>query len=122
MVPAFRLGLGWLLVNQVAGYIMVLETRGRQSGQRRYAPVNYALLGGHIYCLAGWGRGTHWFANLRDDPYVIAHLPGSRVIGGAVEVTDPAEARQARVAVARNAGFALLFDGLNPRGMKPEDS
>ena len=42
MVPLFRLGLGRWIVNPFTGYIMVLITIGRRSGQRRYAPKWWA--------------------------------------------------------------------------------
>ena len=114
VVPAFRLGLGPLLANPVVGYIVVLETTGRKSGATRHAPVNYAVIDGSIYCLAGWGKGTHWFANLMADPRVRLRLPGGAALGHAEEVTDREEARRAIVRVARNAGVGLFFDGLNP--------
>jgi deazaflavin-dependent oxidoreductase (nitroreductase family) len=113
-LPAFRLGLAHLLVNPAVGYILVLKTTGRRSGQARYAPVNYAIMEGSVYCVAGWGRRTHWFANLLVDPRVELRLPGGTLIGRAEEVTDPAEARRAIVRIARNAGLGLIFDRLNP--------
>ena len=114
MVPAFRLGLGPMIGSPFGGYIMVLKTTGRKSGQTRYAPLDYAILDGNIYCIAGWGKTAHWFANLKADPHVELLMPGGAVAGIAEEVTDPKEARRARVRVARNSGFALLFEGLNP--------
>ena len=121
MLPAFRLDLAPWMVNPVTGYFMVLRTTGRRSGQVREAPVNYAILDGCIYCLAGWGRQTHWFANLLADPQVTVRLPSGMVLGEAEEVTDVAEAQRAIVRVARNAGFALLFDGLNPLTASDQD-
>ena len=56
MVPMFRLGLGPLMGNPFSGYIMVIKTSGRKSGLTRYAPVNYAILNGSVYCLSGWGH------------------------------------------------------------------
>jgi deazaflavin-dependent oxidoreductase (nitroreductase family) len=114
MLPLARIGVGSLLANPLVGYVAELRTTGRRSGLVRSAPVNYAISDGAIYCLAGWGRSTHWFVNLRANPHVELHLPGSTIIGHAEEVTDPAEARRAIVRVARNAGIGLFFDGLNP--------
>lgn len=114
MVPAFRLGLGSLIVNPVAGYIMVLKTTGKKSGKVRYAPVNYAIIDGSVYCVPGWGRGSHWFSNLKANPNVELQMPGGAMIGLAEEVTNAEEARRAVVEVARNAGFATFFNGLNP--------
>lgn len=114
MVPAFRLGLAPLLVNPLTGYIMVLTTTGRRSGKQRDAPINYAMIDGCVYCMAGWGRKTHWFVNLKANPTVEVRLPGATMVGLAEEVIDPEEARQALLQVCRNAGFAPVFDGLNP--------
>lgn len=114
MVPAFRLGLGPIMGSPFGGYIMVLKTTGKKSGQIRYAPLNYALLDGSIYCIAGWGKTAHWLVNLKADPHVELLMPGGAVAGIAEEVTDLGEAQRARVRVARNSGFALMFGGLNP--------
>jgi deazaflavin-dependent oxidoreductase (nitroreductase family) len=114
MLPLIGLGGGPLLANPLVGYVVELRTTGRRSGQVRSAPVNYAIIDGHLYCLAGWGRSTHWFANLRANPRVELRLPGSTIIGLAEEVTDPAEAHRAIVQVTRNAGIGLLFEGINP--------
>ena len=48
------------------------------------------------------------------DPRVSVALPGRVVEGTAEPVLDPAEAERAALAVARNCGFALLFEGVNP--------
>lgn len=114
MVPAFRLGLGGFVVSPYSGYILVLKTTGHLSGQIRYAPVNYAIRDGNIYCAAGWGSKTHWFANLKADPHIELLMPGRSLSGIAEEVTCPEEADRARIAIVRNAGFAALFGGLNP--------
>ena len=66
MVPAFRLGLGFLVGTPFGGYIMVLRTVGRKTGKIRSTPVNYAILDGHIYCLSGFGAGAHWVRNLQN--------------------------------------------------------
>jgi len=56
MIPVFKLGLGPFMGNPISGYIMVLKTIGHKSGLTRYAPVNYAILDGNIYCLSGFGK------------------------------------------------------------------
>lgn len=120
MVPAFRLGLGWAMGSPHGGYIMLLKTTGKKSGKARYAPVNYAILGGNVYCIAGWGRTSHWFANMEADPHVELLMPGGAVAGIAEEVTDLWEARRAMLGVLKNAGFAAMFAGLNPRNITYE--
>lgn len=114
MLPVLRLDLAPLLANPLTGYLAILTTTGRRSGLPRATPVNYAILDGRVYCVAGWGRTTHWFANLLQNPRVELRMPGMTLSGLAEEVTDRQEARRAIVAVARNAGIGLAFDGLNP--------
>jgi deazaflavin-dependent oxidoreductase (nitroreductase family) len=114
MVPAFRLGLGPIVGNPFTGYIMVLKTIGQKTGKVRYAPVNYAVLNGHVYCLSGFGQASHWYRNLRAQPRVEVILPGGTIMGMAEEVTDPDEALRAARRVLRNAGFAGFFEGFNP--------
>jgi len=114
MVPAFRLGLGPFIGNPFTGYIMVLKTIGRKTGQARYTPVNYALLDGHIYCVRGLGKGSHWYRNLWAHPEIEVILPGSLVTGLAAEVTDPTESLAALRQIFKNAGLASFFLGFNP--------
>jgi len=117
MVPAFRLGLGPVIGNPISGYIMVIETLGRKTGERRFTPVNYALIDGRVYCLAGFGSKAHWLLNLQAQPNAALILPGRRVYAHAMEVSDS----QLRVRAARqvliNGGFAGFFFGFNPRSV-----
>jgi hypothetical protein len=55
---------------------VVLKTTGKKRGQACYAPLNYAILDGSIYCIAGWGTTAHWLVNLKADPHVELLLPG----------------------------------------------
>jgi deazaflavin-dependent oxidoreductase (nitroreductase family) len=114
MVPLFRLGLGLFVGNPVTGYIMVLKTIGRTSGKVRFVPVNYAILDGHVYCMAGLGRKAHWYRNLLADPAVELILPSGAVSGTAEDVTDSELASAAVSQVVRNSGIAGFMLGLNP--------
>lgn len=82
MVALWRLGLGWQMANPISGYIMVLTTTGRRSGERRIVPLNFANDGNAIYCLAGFGRTTHWLLNLQADPQCEVWLPDGRRLHG----------------------------------------
>jgi deazaflavin-dependent oxidoreductase (nitroreductase family) len=114
MVPIFRLGLGSLMVNPVSGYIMVLKTIGRKTGKPRYVPVNYAIDGGCIYCLSGWGKNAHWYANLHAHPEVEAILPGGTVYGETQEIADPIERLRLARKVMISSGFIAYLEGVNP--------
>ncbi|NTU83738.1 MAG: nitroreductase family deazaflavin-dependent oxidoreductase [Chloroflexales bacterium] len=110
MVPLLRSGLGRLIGSPVTGYFLLLRTTGRKSGQPRDTPLNYAIDEGTVVCLAGFGEQAHWLKNIRSDPRVQVRLPDRVLDGTAQVVSDPAEARRLAVAVARNCGFALVFE------------
>lgn len=114
MVPLFRLGLGLFVGNPVTGYIMVLRTIGRTSGKTRSVPVNYAIMDGHVYCMAGLGRESHWYLNLLAHPAVELILPTGAVSGIAEDVTDSDLANAALRQVVKNSGVAGFMLGVNP--------
>jgi hypothetical protein len=115
MVPVMRMGLGWLLVNPVSGYIMVIKNIGRKSGKLYYTPTNYAILNGCVYCSAGFGRRSHWYLNMTTNPHVELLLPGRAIWGEVEEVTDDEEALTAIKQIFKNAGLAGFLEGYNPR-------
>lgn len=87
-VPAIRAGLGPLFATPLTGSILVLRTTGRRSGRIRDAPLGYAIRDGAVWCVAGFGRSTHWFRNIEADPRVEVILPTAAFSGTAEEVTD----------------------------------
>lgn len=115
MVPALRAGLGPFLGNPLTGYVMVMKTVGRRTGKVRHVPINYAILNGQIYGVAGRGQIAHWYRNLKADPNVEVMLPSGPIAGVAEDVTDPDESFRALRQVLKNAGFAGFFLGVNPR-------
>jgi deazaflavin-dependent oxidoreductase (nitroreductase family) len=120
MVPLLRMGFGRFFGSPPTGYFLLLQTMGRKSRQPRVAPLNYAIDRGCVICLAGFGEQTHWLANIRADPHVQVRLPDRVVKGIATEVKDPIEARRLAVQVARNCGFALVFE--HPRCLLMSDA
>ena len=118
MILMWRLGLGSTMAGPRRGYVMVLVTIGRKTGRRRPVPLNYAEDPGAVYCLAGFGRNTHWLMNLLASPHCEVWLPdGRRLLGTAEIVTAESE----RIALVRRllirAGFAAqLFEpAIDPR-------
>lgn len=101
--PAIRAGLGPLFSNPLTGSMMVLRTTGRQSGRVRDAPLGYAIQDGAVWCIAGFGRSSHWFRNIEADPRVEVILPTATFSGIAEEVTEPE---------AWLAGFRLVVRSL----------
>ncbi len=114
MVPVFRLGLGFFFGNPLSGYIMLLKPVGRKTGKLRYAPVNYAIHNGSVYCLSGGRQSSDWYRNLIANPQVEVILPGGAILGQVTEVTDPQERLLVTRRVLQNAGFAGFFEGYNP--------
>lgn len=115
MVPMIRLGFLPFMGTPLTGWIMMLTTTGRVSGKRRFAPVNYALMDGSVYCLAGFGHASHWYRNLQADPHVEVLLPGGPLAGRAETVTDPGESLRTLRQILKNSGFATFaFGGVNP--------
>lgn len=118
MLLMWRLGLGGLMAGPRRGYVMVLVTTGRKTGLRRPVPLNFAEEPGSVFCLAGFGKTTHWLINLLEDPRCEVWLPDGRRLGGTAEIiTDETQ----RIAVVRRvlirAGFATAVaePGLDPR-------
>ncbi len=117
MLALWRLGLGWQMANPMSGYIMVLATTGRRSGERRLVPLNFAEDDGSIYCLAGFGRTTHWLLNLETDPECEVWLPdGRRLRGHGVLVGTEARRIELVREVLIRSGFAakLAEPGIDP--------
>jgi deazaflavin-dependent oxidoreductase (nitroreductase family) len=121
-VPALKMGLGRYMSNPATGYLMILRTRGRRSGEMRDAPLGYTIIGDHVYCIAGFGRPTHWFQNVLADPRVEVILPSRAFSGLAEEVTDPDERRRALVPLLRSMGVVAGMVGMgNPWRDSPEE-
>jgi len=114
MVPMFRLGLGGVMTNPFSGYIMVMKTIGRKSGKTRFAPVNYAIWNGKIYCLSGGRTQSDWYKNLLVHPCIEVIMPAGGVF---VEVQAPYTCEDRLLIIRqilKNAGFAGFFEGYNP--------
>ena len=121
MVPLFRLGFAPFFGNPFSGYIMVLKIVGRKTGRLRYAPVNYAIHDGKVYCMAGFGRTSDWYRNLRVNTSIEAILPGGAISGTAQEVHDLTEQTLVIRQILKNAGFVAFLDGFNPYRIKDSE-
>jgi deazaflavin-dependent oxidoreductase (nitroreductase family) len=120
MVPMYRLGLGPILGNPLSGYIMVLKVIGRKSGKTRFAPVNYAIHKGFVYCISGGRDSSDWYKNLLAHPDIELILPGGAIFGKAEVITDDADRLTIIRQILKNAGFAGFFEGYNPRSISDE--
>src|SRR3990167_2166819 len=90
MIGLWRLGMGrWVNAwPQVGGRVMVLTHRGRRSGKTYHTPVNYAVIDGDVYCVAGFGPVSDWYRNVLTHPEVDVWLPDGWWIGLAEELGD----------------------------------
>ncbi len=114
-VPALKMGLGPLVSNPLTGYLMILRTRGRKSGEMRDAPLGYTICGESVYCIAGFGRRAHWFQNVLADPRVEVILPGRSFTGLAEEVTEAGERLRVLPQLLRSMGAVAGMVGMgNP--------
>lgn len=120
MVPMFRLGFGPWMGTPFGGYIMVLKVVGRKSGRVRYAPVNYAIDNGNVYCMAGFGKISDWYRNLLAHPNIEILMPSGTISGIAEQVEDDKERARLIRQILINGGFAGYFYGYNPRTVSGE--
>lgn len=124
MILMWRLGLG-RAINiwpEYGGQVMVIVHTGRKTGQTRYAPVNFAIVDGELYCTAGFGEKTHWYMNLMALPDVEVWLPDGRWIGKAADVSE----RPDRLHIMRQlmiaSGFAApVLADIHPHTMSNEE-
>ncbi len=123
MMLVWRLGLGKYLNAwpKVGGRIMVLVHNGRVSGKRFQTPVNYAIVNGEIYCLAGFGPSSDWFRNIVANPQVEVWLPDGWWAGLAEEYSDPERHLMLMREVIKASGAAGPAMGVDADQMNDEE-
>ena len=119
MLLMWRLGLGaWINAwPDVGGRIMVITHVGRMSGLRRHSPVNYALVDGELYCIAGFGRLSDWYRNIMAQPEVEVWLPDGWWAGVAEDITGSNDRLRLMRQVLIGSGIVAPTFGLNPKTM-----
>lgn len=122
MLTLWRLGLGaWInLWPSLGGRIMVIVHRGRKTGKRYQTPVNYAIVDGELYCVAGFGGISDWYRNVTANPEVEVWLPDGWWAGVAEEVSDARIRLPLLRQVLINSGLAARLAGLYPATMSDE--
>ena len=122
MLLLWRLGLGsWMKWPELSGAIMVIKHTGRKTGLTRYAPVNYAIVDGDIYCTAGFGSTSDWYVNLLAIPQVEIWLPDGRWAGVADDVSDSKDRGALLRQVIIASGFAGPLFGADPKKLTDAD-
>jgi deazaflavin-dependent oxidoreductase (nitroreductase family) len=82
---AYALGLGPLLGRRV----LLLTTRGRNTGKSRVTPLQYEEIDGCFYLAAARGEKTDWLRNLAVHPEVSIQVGSRRLAGKARIMRDP---------------------------------
>lgn len=93
---------------------MVITHTGRKTGLRRQTPVNYAIVNGEIYCVAGFGPVSDWYRNLLAHPQVEVWLPEGWWAGQAEDVSNSPENLRLKRQVLIASGFAARAAGIDP--------
>lgn len=119
MVLMWRLGLGrWADTwPTVAGRVLVVEHRGRRTGTRYLAPLNFTPEGRSRYCLAAFGSSADWYRNVLSTKRAVLWLPDGRWTAIVDDVTGDPGSRDRIRQVLIDSGFAARAFGLDPRGM-----
>ena len=121
VVPAFRLKLGWVISNPLAGKVMVLGIRGRKTGRVRYTPVSFAQIGSSIYCYQGRETKGRWYLNILKNPDVEVMLPRGPRLAGHAELVAGEEERAAAIRqILINSGLNRGMYGFDPRTASEE--
>jgi deazaflavin-dependent oxidoreductase (nitroreductase family) len=117
MLLLWRLGLGsWVnLFPEALGRIMVITHTGRKTGIRHRTPVNYAMVGGDIFCVAGFGSISDWYHNLSTNPEVEVWLPNGWWSGTAEELKDGDLRLPLIRQVLISSGYTARFSGIDPK-------
>ena len=119
MVLLWRLGLGRMAGVWPRGFgrLLVIEHTGRRSGQPYRTPVNYAIVGGDLFCVAAFGKRTDWYRNILTASEIAVWLPDGRWTAQAVDVSADPERLDLMRRVLLDSGFAAPLFGLHPRRM-----
>jgi deazaflavin-dependent oxidoreductase (nitroreductase family) len=88
--------------------MLVLTTRGRNTGRPRHTMVSYVRVGGRDYILSGWGPRAQWFRNLQASPRVSVQT-GLETYSANARLVE-SEAEFADVAQRMLAGFDSHFE------------
>jgi deazaflavin-dependent oxidoreductase (nitroreductase family) len=125
MVGMWKIGLGKLMNvwPAVGGRIMVIRHHGRKTGKEYLTPVNYAIVDGEIYCLAGFGPKCDWYRNIMAAPRIQLWLPEGKREARAGDVSGGDSQRRARLLreIIIASGFAGPLLGVDQRKFSDEE-
>lgn len=81
----YAIGFGPL----IGGFITLLTTTGRKSGEKRVTPLQYEKIGKDYYLGAARGVKADWVRNIQVDSQVELRVGAKQIHGMAEVVTDP---------------------------------
>ena len=122
MVFMWKIGLGKAMNIWPAGFgrIMVIKHRGRKSGKEYLTPVNYAIVNGEIYCVAGFGSISDWYRNMLVYPQVELWLPEGKRLMCAEDISNSPDRLYLLRQVIIASGFAGPLFGVDPKKLDDE--
>jgi F420H(2)-dependent quinone reductase len=122
MVFMWKIGLGKMINMWPAGFgrILVIKHRGRKSGKEFLTPVNYAIVNGEIYCIAGFGPVSDWYRNMLVNPQIELWLPEGGPIACAEDISDSPHRLFLLRQVIIASGFAARLFGINPKRLNDD--
>jgi deazaflavin-dependent oxidoreductase (nitroreductase family) len=97
-------------VKQVAGVVpwwVLLETRGRKSGEPRRTPVTNGVKGNTLWIVAEHGHGANYVKNIKADPRVRIRVQG-RWRRGVAHILEDDDARARQTMLGRRFNSALV--------------
>jgi deazaflavin-dependent oxidoreductase (nitroreductase family) len=123
MVPLWRLGLGWWfnVWPQASGQVMVIRHTGRVSGKSYLTPVNYAIINGDVFCVAGFGPIADWYRNIVKTPQVEVWLPDGWWTGTAEDATERVDFLPVLRRLLVASGVVAPMFGLDPATISDEE-
>jgi deazaflavin-dependent oxidoreductase (nitroreductase family) len=100
----------------------VLTTTGRKTGKTRRKCVRAIRRTDRAYIVSIPGASAAWLKNIRSDPKVSLRIRGGTFAGRARELSDPAEAEQARQAYCETLNATDYAECLMHRRGRPSGS
>ena len=89
--------------------MLLVTTRGRQSGRNHTVPLLYLRDGKDVIVIASWGgrdHPPHWYLNMKSDPRVTVQIDGRQRPATAIELDAPDRSHWWQRAVAAYEGYA----------------
>jgi deazaflavin-dependent oxidoreductase (nitroreductase family) len=83
----YAIGLG----PAIGRIILLLETTGRRSGEKRVTPLQYEIIGDDYYVGAARGTKADWVRNIQSCPQVKVRVGAKQFHAAAEVVTDPSK-------------------------------